>query len=334
MRNIVYMGLITLAVASPLRADFTYEYYYGGAGSGDGSFLFPSGVAVTSEGAYLYVHVADTGNHRVQKIRLYYDSGSNIYRGTFADKWGVYGSGNGQFRNPTGIAFSTKNDYFYVADQGNHRIQYFDASGSFLGKWGSYGNEAGSFKRPWDVEVSPRTGYVYVADSGNDRVQYFTPTGSYLGGWGVPGAASGDFRNPRGLAVTPGTHVYVSDAGNSRVQYFTGSGAFLGEWGSLGSGDGLFKNPAGLAYAADMNVFVADFGNARVQRFTHKGKFEEKIVTTSYITLENPADVDVWPHGGRFVLADSARHRIVWFTRRDEVNITPASLGRVKALFR
>jgi len=333
MKRFAYIAIITFAAASPLNAAFEYESYYGGAGNSDGYFMFPSGVAVApSEGSYLYVYVADTGNHRIQRIRLYPDTGS--YRGTFNSKWGSYGSGNGAFVNPTGVAYSPRNDYVYVADQGNHRIQYFDASGSFLGKWGSYGNGAGSFKRPWDVEASPRTGYVYVADSGNDRVQYFTPTGSYLGGWGLPGSASGDFRNPRGVAVTAGTHVYVTDTGNNRVQYFTLSGTFLGEWGSLGSSDGLFKNPSGLAFAGDTNVFVADAGNARVQRFTSKGKFEEKIVSTSYITLESPVDVDVWPTSTRIVLADSGRHRIVWFRRRDEISVTPASLGRVKALFR
>jgi DNA-binding beta-propeller fold protein YncE len=333
MKRFVYIGLITLAVVTPLRANFTYEYYYGSFGSSDGYFSSPSGVAAVSGGEYLYVYVADTGNHRLQRIRLSYDSGSQIYRGSFSNKWGSYGTGNGEFKNPTGVDYSTINDYVYVADQANHRIQYFDAVGSFLGKWGSYGNQPGSFKRPWDVEVSPRTGYVYVADSGNDRVQYFTSTGSYLGGWGVPGGASGDFRNPRGIAVTRGTHVYVTDTGNNRVQYFTGKGIFLGEWGSRGSSDGLFKDPSGITYAQDMEVFVADPGNSRGQMFTASGSFQEKYVTTSYITLEKPVDIDVWEHGGRFVLADSGRHRIVWYNR-NIVSVSPASLGRVKALFR
>jgi DNA-binding beta-propeller fold protein YncE len=61
------------------------------------------------------VYVADTGNHRIQK----FDSS-----GTFVIKWGTYGSGNGQFNKPVGIAVDASG-YVYVADNDNYRIQKF-----------------------------------------------------------------------------------------------------------------------------------------------------------------------------------------------------------------
>jgi DNA-binding beta-propeller fold protein YncE len=41
-------------------------------------------------------------------------------------QWGSYGAGNGQFRNPYGVATDAAGNV-YVADIGNHRIQKFGA---------------------------------------------------------------------------------------------------------------------------------------------------------------------------------------------------------------
>ncbi len=85
--------------------------------------------------------------------------------------WGSFGSGDGQFNEPKGIAVAP--DYaVYVADSRNHRVQYFTPMGSFLGKWGSYGTGPGEFSYPVGIAVAPN-GYVYVTEEGNYRVQYF-----------------------------------------------------------------------------------------------------------------------------------------------------------------
>jgi hypothetical protein len=57
------------------------------------------------------------------------------HRGTFLGKWGSYGSGDGQFDYPYGVAVAPDGTV-YVADSGNHRIQRFSATGAFLGKVG------------------------------------------------------------------------------------------------------------------------------------------------------------------------------------------------------
>ena len=46
--------------------------------------------------------------------------GDWVYEG----KWGSYGTGKGQFRHVQGILADT-NTYVYVADNNNHRVQYF-----------------------------------------------------------------------------------------------------------------------------------------------------------------------------------------------------------------
>ena len=61
----------------------------------------------------------------------------------------------------------------YVADEGNHRIQEFDASGTFLTAWGSAGSGNGQFTYSNGV-AADGSGNVYVADSGNARIQKFS----------------------------------------------------------------------------------------------------------------------------------------------------------------
>ena len=59
--------------------------------------------------------VADATNDHIQK----FDNG-----GTFLTIWGTFGSGNGQFAAPLGVAVDGSRNVF-VAEAGNNRIQKF-----------------------------------------------------------------------------------------------------------------------------------------------------------------------------------------------------------------
>jgi len=91
----------------------------------------------------------------------------------FVRKWGVLGSGDGQFGYPAAIAVVADGSVF-VSDRENHRIQKFDSAGNFLIKWGVFGSGAGQFYYPSGVATEFH-GYVYVADIYNHRIQKFTP---------------------------------------------------------------------------------------------------------------------------------------------------------------
>ena len=45
-------------------------------------------------------------------------------QGRFLRKWGIRGSGDGEFSQPQGLAIDSEGDV-YVSDQGNHRILVF-----------------------------------------------------------------------------------------------------------------------------------------------------------------------------------------------------------------
>jgi hypothetical protein len=132
---------------------------WGTQGSGYGEFDNPTGIAVASNG---FIIVADTNNHRIQKL----DSDGNI----ITSEWGVGGGDrDGEFKYPEGIAIGYDGSVF-VADTWNHRIQKFDSSGNFIGQWGSYGIGDGQFNWSYSIAIGA-DGSLYVVDRGNHRIQ-------------------------------------------------------------------------------------------------------------------------------------------------------------------
>ena len=187
----------------------------------------------------------------------------------FLSKWGSYGSGNGQFKYPFGMAVDGSGNVF-VTDQYNHRIQKFDSSGTWLAAWGSYGTGDGQFNYPIDVAIDT-SGNVYIADNNNNRIQKFDNNGLYLGQWGSSGTGDGQFAYPYGVAVDGAGNVYVADTENHRIQKFDNNGLYLGQWGSYGSSNGLFNNPYGVEVDGSGNVYVSDTYNHRIQKFDSAG---------------------------------------------------------------
>jgi hypothetical protein len=195
---------------------------------------------------------------------------------SFLLKWGTPGSGAGQFDRPLFVAVDDVGSV-YVTDNGNHRVQKFDANGNHIGGWGSYGPADGQFNAPrgiafFDGNEADPANYVYVVDSLNHRVQKFSTTGALITKWGTMGTGDGEFMVPSGIAVGPSGAVYVGDMSHHRIQKFSPTGAFLGKWGSNGTGDGQFVSPQGIAVDAQERVYVADAGYpSRVQVFSAGG---------------------------------------------------------------
>ncbi len=203
----IYSGLI-----QKYTFQGTYVTQWGAAGSGNGEYLHPRGVAVVSSGS---VYVADYENHRIQKTST---------SGAFVTKWGANlgdgtsGSGNGEFRYPSGVAVDS-HENVYVADTDNRRVQKFTSSGTYLTQWGSEGVGNGQFDRPYKIAVD-QDDNIYVADTYNNRIQVFDSEGAYLTQWGSYGTGVGQFSYPMGITVDASGNIYVVDYGNNRVQKF------------------------------------------------------------------------------------------------------------------
>ena len=135
---------------------------------------------------------------------------------TFVGEWGSYGRGDGQFREPLGVA-SDASGNIYVADRNNQRIQKFDPRGEFITSWGIFGEEDGDFLYPIEV-AADASGNVYVVDQKSPRVQKFDSEGNFLTEWGGSGSEDGRFnldyrfhKGPAGIATDASENVYVVD---------------------------------------------------------------------------------------------------------------------------
>jgi DNA-binding beta-propeller fold protein YncE len=295
-------------------------------GAGDGQFDGPVGLAIDSSDN---VYVVDEFNQRVQEfnssgafIRMWGwgvdDGTAALQTCTSSCETGQSGPGDGQFSNPeTGIDIDSSG-HVYVADQGNERVQEFDASNptvSFVTKWGTTGDGNGQFHSPEGLAIGSG-GHVYVADYSNARMQEFTGAGTFVRIFGHrAGGGAGELFNPFGVAVAPSGDVYVADSGNDRIQQFDSSGNFIRQWGTFGTGQGEFSNLQGIATDSSGHVYAADYGNSRIQEFSATGVFLREWGTpgTGDTQFGGPIDVAVGPSGNVYV-ADSFNNRIAEFT--------------------
>jgi len=264
--------------------------------------------------------------------------------------WGSFGSGNGQFWYPGGIATDSKGDV-YVADTNNHRVQKFDGAGNFLAKWGSrcvhrsYANDRniwssscydpdgagplalgdGQFSYPWGIAIDSKDN-VYVGSGWNNhRIQKFDSRGNFVTKWGAYGNGNGQFKRPRGIAIDGADNVYVADTDswdkpNNRVQKFDSSGNFLSKFGSSGNADGQFprRSPHGIGVDNKGNIYVSDTlamsNHHRIQKFDSRGNFLGKWGSYGPADgqFNEPRGVAVDQDGNIYV-AEMGNHRIQKF---------------------
>src|SRR6185369_7123307 len=149
-----------------------FQFKFGTGGSGTGSVVAPSGVAVNRTTGDIYV--SDGFSERTSGIVQKFNSS-----GVFQLSWGTSGSGNGQFLNGAGGVAVDSAGNVYVTDLGNHRIEKFTSSGSFIMSWGSSGTGNGQFSGPEGI-ATDASDNIYIADTGNHRIQKFNTSGAFL----------------------------------------------------------------------------------------------------------------------------------------------------------
>lgn len=148
--------------------------------------------------------VADSGNNRVQAFDAV---------GNFLTAFGTYGSGNGQFDSPQGLAVDGQGRVI-VADRGNNRLQILSFDGQVFTHQITL---AAGLNTPTGVTVDG-AGRLIVADTGNHRIAVLAAGGSLLAEYFAPNDGySGSFLSPEGVAVNGDGTIFVADTGNRRV---------------------------------------------------------------------------------------------------------------------
>jgi len=301
-----------------------FQAKWGSQGSGDGQLRAPKGLAVNSVGDVL---VADAGNNKIKKFRpIMYSRSAK----TFLRKWGMKGSGPGEFGFPGAMAVDMLRNV-YVVDRLNNRIIKFDSDGGFLGHLAPNKQGIPGLKFIRGLAIGS-SGNIIVGST--DGIISFNSKGELLAKWGVAGRKEGQFWGaPGGIAVDPSGDIYVADIGNKRIQKFNSKGKLLVAWhlpefdtrrsqpqsGIPDFGTRRFQPQNGIAVDPRIaqpvrSVYVVDTANCRVLNFDSSGGLLAK--------WGSPGDADGQfrhPHGvavdlsGNVYVADTGNNRVQKF---------------------
>ena len=227
----------------------------------------------------------------------------------FVDAFSGPGSAAGRIDRPADAA-TDESENLWVVDQGNHRLQQFDAEGDYADEFGSKGTGNGQLRRPAAVAIDAE-GDIWVADAGNRRVQEFEADGDYIGKFGSAGDDPGEFGGggPEGIAIAADGSVWVADTDNGRLQRFSSAGAFIESTGT--SGPGQLTEPVGIDVAPDGSIWVADARLSRLFQFDEEGDYVSQVGSAGSGKGEFslPTDVDV-DGRGRIWVADQGNARV------------------------
>jgi DNA-binding beta-propeller fold protein YncE len=208
----VAVGLV-FASAPALAKSHIFSESFGSAGTGNGDFTEPYGVAVNETTHKVYV--VDRGNDRVE-----YFSSSGAYEGQFNGKHAPAGP----FSGPTAVAVDQSNGDVWVADSGHNVVDEFTEAGVYVTGSQLTGPSASApinneaFLDPEGLAVDPANGDLYVADHEHRIVDDFEPSGPWI-------AQFEPEDKPWSLAIDSNSNVYVAEAGGSQAEEFTALGA-------------------------------------------------------------------------------------------------------------
>lgn len=228
---------------------------FGKEGSRNGRFQFPLGIDVDNAGN---IYIADAGNNRVQifdrhtnftaaidlpakgdkpadptdvavdesRNRLYAVDNDNhrllVYDLSTRQLINTIGGAGDQelkFRYPFLAALNREN-YLYVVDVINTRVQVISPDGLFVTYVGGWGVEKGRFFRPKGVAVDAND-RIYVSDSYMGVIQVFGTWGEF---YGVLGNARRKtvqkFKTPVGLFIDRDNRLYVVEMLAQKVSVY------------------------------------------------------------------------------------------------------------------
>ena len=280
-------------------------------------FKNPSGITMDASG---HLYIADSGNHCIRKITV-----SNGNAGVVSTFSGMQIAGyknatntTSQFNTPTDIAFY--NNYFYVADFGNHAIRQIASNGSVTtisggtGAGGVDGSGAvakhnGSYRLAIDKQ-----GIMYVADSTGHTIRKITFTQAATAtnvtvttiaglnddlGYKDGVALRARFNQPTGIAADDLGNIFVADLKNNAIRMITPQGIVRTLSGVVPSTDDNGTTNAMIKFNAPSQCFVSALGDLyiterddhSIQKMSLKPNYSVKTIATKSVELKYPHDM-------------------------------------------
>ena len=201
--NNVYVVDSELARIQVFDSTGKFLQSWGKFGSDQGELSYPRGIAISNDGV---VYVADTENHRIQQFTT---------DGEFLSSFGIYGPGDGRLKTPVDVALGE--NYVYVSDLGNSKIEKYTLEGISVATLDyTFGGYAIT---PNGLTVD-RDGNVYVTDSFQHRIVKMTPEGTTLKIFGGIGNDKGKFIEPKDIILDDQGYLFVAEHGSNRIQKF------------------------------------------------------------------------------------------------------------------
>ncbi|MGO8881997.1 MAG: 6-bladed beta-propeller [Desulfomonilaceae bacterium] len=224
------------------------------------------------------------------------------------DSFGIPGSAPGSFNYPKGI-ISDPNDFVYVVDSNNCRVQIFDPAGKLFKIVGAIGSIGGLFATPQGVCIGPKN-RMFVADTRNHRIQVFDSF-RLVSVIGELGDKDNQFRLPTACQTNPDGEILVLDSKHGLVKIFDKDGNFKRSFGGDGRAPGLLNAPQGMILDTSGSVIVADTGNQRVQKFDYNGKLVKvwEVEGSGLPLFQTPTSVA--QKDGLLFVADSGKGHII-----------------------
>ena len=215
--------------------------------------------------------------------------------------FGSYGTGEAQFNHPCGVAVDQQ-DYIYISDSKNNRVQKFDGEGHYVKEY--TGRNHASLNQPMGVSVS--NGKVFVVDRGNGRIVVLSLDLQYLYSFGSQGRDKGQFEDPWDIAMDTNGIVYITDIKMHTVHVFDSRGEYRGQIGVEGTQKGRLNRPSGIAIDHFGRIFVCEFGNHRVSIFHISSEFVDCFSTG--LSMVNPHSITIDEDGFVYVSSAEAVH--------------------------
>ena len=221
-------------------------------------------------------------------------TGNNIFETSTSGNqlFGQYASGNSE---PTGIAYSEFDGFFYVVNDDAHTLQRYNASLNSPLVTIDVASDVPSAQDPEGITVDPVTGTLYLVDGSNGGIQVLVYSSNLTYQYRFSVAAQ--MSDAEGIAFDPVSRnlFLVSDPDLAIFEYTT-SGAFAGSF-DISDFQPFPRTPQGLTFAPTSNpnddpaalaIYIADAG---VDNFPD-GRVYEALISTGPPSTNLPPSVN------------------------------------------